>query len=110
MRNIAVIAGLGLAAMAMSAELPVCEEFAGEENISCVRSGDVAVITSMSATGRSMEFYKGGKKAYMELSSDGRVVASSGLRLLDVAKVPAEDVEKYVAELLDGLMEDIAWK
>lgn len=110
MRHLPVIIGFGMAVALGAAELPVCEEFAGEENITCVRSGDVAVITSMSANGRSMEFYKGGKKAYLELSKDGRVVASTGSRLLDVAKVPAEDFERYVAELLDGLMEDISWK
>lgn len=94
----------------MGADLPVCEEFAGESNITCVRGDSTAVITSMSATGRSMEFFVGGRKAYMEISNDGRIVASSGLRILDVERIPAEDTERYVAELLDGLMEDIAWK
>lgn len=110
MRHISVIAGLGLACGVMGAELPVCEEFEGEENINCVRGDSSAVITSMSATGRSLEFFIGGRKAYLEISNDGRIVASSGIRILDVARIPAEDTEKYISEVLESLMEDIAWK
>lgn len=109
MRNIPVIIGLAMAMGVAAAELPVCQEFEGEKNISCVRSDSVAVISSMSANGRSIEFFKGHKKAYLELSKDGRVVASTGSRLLDVARIPAEDTEKYLEEVMESLMEALNW-
>ena len=108
MRNLPIIIGLAAAA-AMSAELPVCEEFAGERNISCVRSGDRAVITSLTESGKSIEFFRGDRKGYLEVSTDGRVLASTGIRLLDVERIPAEDTEKYISELLDSILEDIEW-
>ena len=110
MRNIAVMAGLMLSVCAMGAELPVCEEFAGDENITCVRSDSAAVISSLTEEGRSIEFYRGDRKAYMEVSNDGRVYASSGWRHLEVMAIPAEDTEKYLSEVLESLMDDIAWK
>lgn len=109
MRNIAVTAGLMLTVCAMGAELPVCEEFAGEENISCVRSGDMAVISSLTPTGRSIEFFKGDRKGYMEISNDGSVLASSGIRLLSVERIPSEDTERYLSELMDSIVEDIGF-
>ena len=73
----------------------------------------ISPIIAVSAIVAFAAYYVGDNlvpKAYMEISNDGRVVASSGLRILDVERIPAEDTERYVAELLDGLMEDIAWK
>ena len=108
MRNLPIIIGLTVAA-AMSAELPVCEEFAGERNISCVRSGDRAVITSLTESGKSIEFFKGDRKGYLEVSADGHVLASTGIRLLDVERIPAEDTEEYLTELLESILDDVGW-
>ena len=94
----------------MGAELPVCEEFAGDENITCVRGDSSAVIASMTEEGKSLEFWRGDRKAYMEVSKDGHVYASSGWRHLEVMAIPAEDAERYLAEVLESLMDDIAWK
>ena len=95
--------------LSMGADMPVCEEFEGEENVSCVQSGDVAVITSMSESGKSYEIYKAGRKAYLEVSTDGSFYASSGLRHISLPKVPAEDTERYMAELFESLLDDIAY-
>lgn len=104
----ALVAVLSVAGVC--AETPICEEFAGEPNISCVASDSVAVITSQSVTGKSYEFYKGDKKAYLELSVDGAILASSGLRTLNLPEIPTDSTERYVSEVLDALLDDIAWK
>lgn len=109
MRHIPVIIGISCA-VCFGAELPVCEEFNGEENIVCVSGDSTAVITSVSVTGRSYEFFVKDKKAYLEISEDGGLVASSGIRALDVARIPADDPDRYISEVIDGLMDDIAWK
>ena len=108
MRNIPVICGIA-AAMAIGAELPVCEEFSGEENISCVRSDSVAVISSISSSGRSIEFFSGSRKAYLEISTDGAILASSGFRKLELATIPTDSTEYYISEVLEGILEDISF-
>lgn len=111
MKGIAAIwMGMALSATAYGVELPICEEFAGETNVRCVSSGETAVITSVSATGRSYEFYAGGRKAYLELSEDGSITASSGVRILDLPEIPGDSTERYVGEVLEALLDDIAWK
>lgn len=112
MRNIAVLCG-ALAICSMGAELPICEEFSEEHNISCVREGDKAVITALHADGtKSIEFFKGYKKAYLEIGSDGSIYASSGIRHLSLKHLPVEgeDVEPYIYEVLLSVVEDIAFK
>lgn len=97
-------------AFAMGSETPICEEFAGESNISCVASDTLAVITSQSATGRSYEFFKGHRKAYLELSTDGAILASSGIRTLNLPAIPSDSTERYISEILEGILDDISWK
>ena len=89
--------------------MPVCEEFEGESNISCVRSDSVAVVSSLSATGRTIEFYKGSRKAYLEISEDGAIYASSGSRHLGIPVIPTDSTERYIGELLESILEDISF-
>ena len=108
--NLPIIAGISLCVSAFSAELPICEEFAGEENISCVAGDSLAVITSRSPEGRTYEFYSGDRKAYLELSADGAILASSGVRALELPGIPTDSTERYISEVLDAILDDIAWK
>ncbi len=112
MRNIAVLCG-AMAIVSMGAELPICEEFAEESHISCVRGEDNAVITALHEDGtKTLEFFKGDKKAYMEIGSDGSIYASSGIRHLSLSRLPVEGdeaVEAYIYEVLMSLVEDIAF-
>ena len=107
-RFIPVAAGLAMG-MAMAAETPVCAEFEGEQNITCVQNDSVAVISSISATGRSIEFYKGHRKGYIEISEDGSIYASSGTRYIGIPAIPAEDKEGYIGELMESILDDIVW-
>ena len=108
MRNVAVICGM-CAVMGMAAELPICEEFNGEAHVSCVATDSAAVITTMSEYGKTVEFFKNGKKAYFEVGADGSVIASSGVRSLELDVIPSDDEGAYLQELLDAVLDDIAW-
>jgi len=109
-RHIPIVAGLAVAIGAAAADFPICEEFAGESNISCVSAGNLAVITSMTEGGRTYEFFNGRKKAYMEVSADGSILASSGTRTLSLPEIPADSSEAYITEVLYGILDDISWK
>lgn len=110
MRNIPVIIGLAVATT-MAVELPICEEYLGEPNISCTATDSAAVITSYDSEGKTIEFYANGKKAYLEIGTDGHVLASSGKRVLELDVIPTDIHEDngYLEELVDGLLSDIAW-
>ena len=110
MRNIPIIIGLAVAS-GMAVELPICEEFAGESGISCTSTDSVAVISTYSDEGKTIEFYANGRKAYLEIGTDGHVLASSGKRLLNLDAIPVEigGDNAYLSELMDGLLEDIAY-
>lgn len=109
MRNIAVIAGIVMMGTAMGAELPICEEFTGEESVHCVRGDDFAVVTTKSPEGTTYEFYQGSRKAYVEVGNDGSMFASSGIRKIDVAMIPAEDRGGYVWEVVKAVTADIGF-
>lgn len=110
MRNISILAGIALlTGSVMAAELPVCEEFAGEEAVHCVSGNDFAVITTKSPEGTTYEFFQGSRKAYVEVSADGRLYASSGSRRLQVATIPAEDRGEYVWEVVKAVTGDIGF-
>lgn len=108
MRNLPVI--IGIAAIAAFAhEMPICEEFAGEEHIRCVSTESAAVIISTFSDGVQYEFYTAdGQKGYVYL--DGGIVAGSAKRRLDVAAIPNEDREEYVREVFNAVMDDIGWQ
>lgn len=96
-----------LAAFAVSAELPICEEYEGEQNISCVAGEKQAVIISYHKDGsRTYEFFKGDKKVYLEYG-DKYVYASDGRRKLDLDTIPSADKIAYIDELFFGLIESI---
>ena len=117
MKNIAIICGLA-ASLSMGMELPVCEEFEGE-NITCERSDHAAVIlTTHDDGGKTLEFFhsvkNNTKKAYMEISADGSLYASSGKRHLYLSRIPtaedgAEAAEAFLYEVLLSVVDDIGF-
>lgn len=108
MRNIPVICGIAVA-MAFASELPNCAEFEGEKNINCVRGDSTAVITSITPEGKSIEFFKGDRKGYLELNKDGAILASTGRRVLNLPFIPADSTEAYISEVLESILEDIGF-
>ena len=108
MRNLPLICGLALVGFAMGADLPICEEFEGEK-VQCIRTEDSAVITSMTEQGKSYEYYKNGKKAYLEVNKDRSLLASSGKRAMWIPKIPVdiEEDERYIGEVLEVILTDI---
>lgn len=107
MKNLPII--LGIAAIAaMAQEFPICEEFSGEKNITCVAGEENAVVISRFDDGSvGYEFYTKQGKGYIYL--DGGVYARSAKRGLSVAEIPSEDKEGYIAEVFNAVMDDIAW-
>ncbi len=107
MRNLPII--IGIAAMAAFAhDMPICEEFAGEQHIQCVVTDKAAVVISTFNDSVQYEFYTAdGHKGYIYL--DGGVVASTSKRHLNVATIPAEDADEYVREVFNAVMDDIEW-
>ena len=108
MRKI-IMAMAVMTAISFSAELPICEEFVGEENVQCVSGEKQAVIITTHKDGtKTYEFFSEGKKAYIEVG-ENKIYASSGMRHLAVASIPTEDVERYVSEVFDAVVEDIGF-
>ena len=96
-----------LTAFAVSAELPICEEYEGEKNISCVAGDNTALIITYHAdNSRTYEFFKGDKKVYLEYG-DSFVYASDGRRKLELDTIPSSDKLAYIDELMFGLIESI---
>lgn len=96
-----------LACAVFSHDLPICEEFIGEQHITCIRGDHDAVITVLHADGsRTYEFWHNNKKIYMEYSEKS-ILAVSPKRKMNVAHIPAEDVDQYVSEVLDALLDDL---
>ena len=107
MRHLPVIIGIA-AACVFSAELPICEEFAGENHIQCVSTDRGAVVISTFADAVQYEFYAAdGSKGYIYL--DGGVTANTGKRHLKVAHIPAENKDDYIREVFNAVMDDIKW-
>lgn len=98
---------IALSAFALANDLPICEEFEGEQNISCVAGENTAVIISYhSDGGRSYEFYKNDRKIYME-TNQTYVFASDGRRKIELDSIPSSDKIAYIDELFFGLIESI---
>ena len=98
---------LAFAVLAHSHELPICEEFSNEPNITCVVGDNDAVITALHADGsRTYEFFHNGHKIYMEYSEKS-ILAVSPKRKMEVAHIPAENVDQYISEVLDALLDDL---
>ena len=96
-----------LACAVFSHDLPICEEFIGEPQITCIRGDHDAVITVLHADGsRTYEFWHNNKKIYMEYGNNS-ILAVSPKRKMNVAHIPAEDVDQYVSEVLDALLDDL---
>lgn len=101
------LSALAFAVIVHSHELPICEEFQGEHNITCVVGDHDAVITTMHSDGsRTYEFWHNGAKIYMEYDNNS-ILAVSPKRKMEVAKIPAENAEQYVSEVLDALLDDL---
>ncbi len=98
---------LALGSMTLANDLPICEEFEGENNVSCVAGETQAVIISYHKDGsRTYEFFKGDRKIYMEYG-DKYVYASDGRRKLELDTIPSADKIAYIDELFFGLIESI---
>lgn len=98
---------LTLGSMALANDLPICEEFQNEPQISCVAGENTAVIISYhSDGGRSYEFYKNDRKIYME-TNQTYVFASDGRRKIELDSIPSMDKTAYLDELFFGLIESI---
>jgi len=98
---------LAFGSMALANDLPICEEYEGEQNISCVAGDSQAVIISYHKDGsRSYEFFKGDRKIYME-TNQTYVFASDGRRNLDLDSIPSNNKTAYIDELFFGLIESI---
>lgn len=96
-----------LSAFALANDLPICEEYEGEKNISCVAGETQAVIISYHKDGsRTYEFFKGDKKVYLEYG-DKYVYASDGRRKLELDSIPSNNKTAYIDELFWGLIESI---
>ena len=96
-----------VACFALGHELPICEEFSNEPNITCVVGDSDAVITSLHSDGsRTYEFWHNGHKIYMEYSEKS-ILAVSPKRKMEVAHIPAENVDQYISEVLDALLDDL---
>ena len=99
-----VLAG---AVLAGATEMPICEEFNDEPNITCVATDRQAVIITTHADGsKSYEFFKDGRKIYLETDYKG-IYAQSPSRKLELAQIPSENTDSYVSEVLFGLLDDI---
>jgi hypothetical protein len=98
---------LTLGAMSLANDLPICEEYAGEENISCVAGERHAVIISYHKDGsRTYEYFKDNRKIYLEYG-ENYVYASDGRRTLDLDHIPNENKTAYIDELFFGLIESL---
>lgn len=98
---------LALGSMAFANDLPICEEFANETNVSCVAGDSTALIISVHADGsKSYEFYKNDKKVYLEYG-ESYVLVSNGRKTLNLDHIPNANTEIYINELLFGLIDEI---
>lgn len=98
---------IALGAFAFGSELPICDEFNNEPQISCVAGEKQAVIISYHKDGsRTYEFFKGDKKVYLEYG-ENFVYASDGRRKIELDTIPNADKIAYIDELFFGLIESI---
>ena len=98
---------IALAVSAYSAELPICEEFEGETNVSCVAGERHAVIITYHSDGsRTYEYFKDDRKIYLEYG-ENYVYASDGRRTLDLDHIPNENKTAYIDELFFGLIDSL---
>jgi hypothetical protein len=106
-RNLPIIIGISTM-VAFAHEMPICEEFIGEEHIQCVATDKAAVIISTFNDSVQYEFYTDdGHKGYIYF--DGGVVANTSKRHLKVATIPTENADEYVQEVFNVVMDDIQW-
>ena len=98
---------IAISAFALANDLPICEEFEGEKNISCVAGDNTALIITYHADkSRTYEFFKGDKKVYLEYG-DKFVYASDGRRKIELDTIPNANKPAYIDELMFGLIESI---
>ena len=96
-----------LSAFALANDLPICEEFEGETNVSCVAGERHAVIITYHSDGsRTYEYFKDDRKIYLEYG-ENYVYASDGRRTLDLDHIPNENKTAYIDELFFGLIDSL---
>ena len=98
---------LTLGALAFGADMPICEEYEGEPNVSCVTGDNRAVLITQHADGsRTLEYFKDNRKIYLEIG-ENYVYASDGTRKIDVSPIPSSDHVAYIDELFYGLIDTL---
>ena len=98
---------IALGAFAFGSELPICDEFNNEPQISCVAGDNTALIITYHADkSRTYEFYKNDRKVFLEYG-ENFVYASDGRRKIELDTIPNADKTAYIDDLMFGLIESI---
>lgn len=92
---------LATSIFSFSHELPICEEFSQEKNITCITGDKNAVIITSHKDGtKTFEYFIKGKKVYIEYNNQ-YVLASNGTTKLEVNKIPSEDTDRYINDVFE---------
>lgn len=106
MINIAVAA-----TMTMAVELPICETFNDEPNITCVSNDSSAVIMVRHEDGLSVEFFKNSKKVYVQVDDGGTgyIYYSGRHHKMDTSmpSMTTSEMDNYFKEILEMVNEDL---
>ena len=90
-------------------DLPICEEFAGEANIHCVRTDDRAIIISHHADGGvTYELYTPKGKGYIETDGEGGIFANTSTTQMNLYEL-SEDSEEILNQVLSYVADEIKW-
>ena len=102
-----ILTFFALGSMALANDLPICEEFNNEPQISCVAGDNTALIITYHADkSRTYEFYKNDRKVFLEYG-ENFVYASDGRRKIELDTIPNADKTAYIDDLMFGLIESI---
>lgn len=106
---IPVVAGF---AMSQAAELPICEEFAGEKTIQCVEASGKAIISTAEREGkRTYEFFTEKGKAFVEFAENGIYAVTAKRKIyLDSLPVSGDAKAVYDNDIIGAVLDDIGWK
>lgn len=106
MINIAVAA-----TMTMAVELPICETFNDEPKITCLSDDSSAVIVTRHEDGLSIEFFKNGKKVYVQFDDvgTGYIYYSGRHHKMDTSmpSMNKKEMDNYFKEIIEMVTEDL---
>lgn len=90
-------------------DLPICEEFAGEANVHCVRTKDRAIVISRHADGgMTFELYTKSGKAYVETDGEGGIFANTSNTQINLTSIN-EDKEETLQQVIAYVADEIKW-